>query len=115
MNTSFTWLTLKILAAFTIGFFSLTEASADVTYSWSGHLRLLDISSPDPWLIGPDGADFRLQTTVGSTAIDANDSQVPYAVFTASSARLFVDGEEPLYVDDAAIDFADIANVADLV
>jgi hypothetical protein len=115
MNTGFNCPTLKIVAALAIGVLTATAASADVTYAWSGHLRLFDNAGLDPWLIGRDGADFKLQTTVGSTATDANDTQVPFAVFTASSAHLWIDGEEVLYVDGAVIDFSDIANVADIV
>jgi hypothetical protein len=85
-----------------------TRASADFTYSWSGHLRLYDDAEPDPWLIGADGAEFVLQTTVSDTAVDDNTTQVPFAAFTATGSRLWVDGEEVAYVSDAYVDFQDL-------
>ena len=88
---------------------------ADVSYSWSGHLRLFDDAGPDPWLIGQDGAEFVLQTTVSGAGTDLNFTQVPFAVFAAAGSRLWVDGEESVFVGDAHIDFTDTVDSYDIV
>jgi hypothetical protein len=88
---------------------------AHVTYSWSGHLRLFDEFEPDPWLIGIDGADFTLTTSIARSATDFNESQIPYALFVDATSRLWVDGEEATFVGDGYVDFSDITDVADLV
>ncbi len=104
------------VAVVAIGLLSAASVSADITYSWSGHMSLLTEATPDPWLIGPDGAEFLLQTTVSSTAIAYRDpDQIPYAQFTAIGARLWVDGEEALFVGDAQIDFVDMVDIVDTV
>lgn len=99
----------------TLGLPPSTGLSAELTYSWSGHIRLFEEMSPDPWLIGTDGAEFTLQSTVRSTESDLNSTQVPFAVFEATSSRLWVDGEEALFVGNGQIDFTDTIDVLDLI
>lgn len=84
-------------------------------YSWGGRLVSYDDVSPDPWLIGDDGAEFLLEITVGNTAADYNSSQIPFAAFAAQSSRLWIDGQEALFKGDAYIDFASIDGIADIV
>lgn len=103
-----------IFTLLAIGFLHANPASADITYSWAGHLSLRD-AGPDPWLIGPDGAEFKLQTTVSGAAVEQYSPQVPFAGFPALSARLWIDGEEVEYVGDGFIDFSDLENIADVV
>lgn len=92
-----------------------TAEGNTIRYSWTGQLRLNNVASPDPWLIGADGAEFRLQTTVNSNAIDLNDTQVSFASFTAIAARLWVDGEETIFSGGANIDFVDTVDIFDFV
>ncbi len=95
---------------------SNVPASADVTYSWSGKLSLADHTQPsDPSLIGPDGAEFVLLTTVSQTAVDWNPTQVDFAYFDATAARLWIDGEELEFLGGAQIDFSDSGNTYDIV
>lgn len=90
-------------------------AAAELTYSWSGTLVLADNSSPDPWSIGDDGAAFTMWTAVDTGALDGNSAQTPFAIFPATSARLWVDGQEASLVGTPWIDFTDSTDILDAV
>jgi hypothetical protein len=98
-----------------IGLAPSDGATAELTYSWTGHLRLSNNAGPDPWMLGPTGANFQLQTTVSSAAIDQNSTQTPFADFAAIGSRLWIDGIEVLYEGGAHIDFADSPDVVDAI
>jgi hypothetical protein len=106
---------IAVVFLVTLGLPPSTGLSANLTYSWSGHIRLFDETSPDPWLIGSDGAEFTLHSTVSTTATDFNPTQVPFAVFEATTIRLWVNGEETLFVGNGQIDFTDTIDVLDLI
>jgi hypothetical protein len=72
-------------------------------------LHLLDSAGSDPWGIGADGAEFTLATTVDTAAQDRNTTQVQFASFLAIGAKLWLNGTEVPFVNEAYVDFADYA------
>lgn len=116
MKAGIHFLGVNLIALLSLLNYQATTCNAgELTYSWTGHLRLYDDTSPDPWMIGDDDAEFQIETTVSTNAVDQNDSQVPFAAFSAISSRLWVDGLETTYMGDAYIDFADLEDIADLI
>src|SRR4051812_26565474 len=104
--TSFIFRYIKRFAVVAlIGFLICAEANANITYSWSGRLEPFSAAEPDPWLIGPAGADFVVQTTVNNTVSDISESEVPSARFTPGVVRLWVNNQELDFVGDGTIDF----------
>src|SRR5688572_5812183 len=103
-----------LFIAFVLGCWRSLDA-AEITYSWSGSMRLFDNLSPDPWGIGADGAQFTISTTADMGAIDRNSTQAPFADFSATNARLSIDGDQISYVEAASIDFADFTNNLDVI
>ena len=89
--------------------------ASTITYSWSGTLILSGNSSADPWGIGDDGAQFTMSTTVDVAALDENSVQTAFAVFAATNARLWIDGEEAALVGTPLIDFTDSTDLLDAV
>jgi len=113
MKTRFSYFVMTAVCALAILCIPPAVSLANISYSWSGHL-VRDATS-DPWLIGPDGAEFTLQTIVSGTDVEQYSSAVPYAGFAALSARLWIDGVEADYVGDGFIDFSDIEDSVDIV
>lgn len=115
MSARFARRNCVVCAVMLFGIFSANNVVADLTYSWSGHLRLFDNDTPDPWLIGQDGAEFVLQTTVDDASTDLNSAQIPFAEFGVTTIRLWLDGTEIPFIGGANVDFSDTADVFDLV
>ena len=115
MNALISRCTNYFALAVSFGFLLNASVYADVTYSWSGHMELFAAGEPDPWLIGPTGADFVLQTTVSSSASDINSTQVSFAQFVPEVIRLWINNEEVAFVDSANIDFTDTDNIIDSI
>lgn len=116
MKAEIHFLCINLLALLSLlNYQTATCNAGELTYSWTGQLRLYDDTSPDPWMIGEDDAEFQLETSVSTNAVDQNDTQEPFAAFSAISAQLWVDGQEALYLGDAYIDFADTTDILDLL
>jgi hypothetical protein len=95
---------------------SFVTARADtIRYSWSGQLVPNDASSPDPWMIGPEGKPFELEVAVARSAADLSEQSIEVSAFAVLHANLLLDGQVLTFAGGGIVDYFDGNPVYDLL